>query len=668
MNIRLITRALFLARAIFVALTVLWGVSAFSQSIETVMSPGKMSRAHAKYESECNQCHVRFDKQAQDKRCLDCHKETRADFESHTGFHGKMQQQACRVCHAEHRGAEAKLAVLDSKQFDHRVTNFQLLGKHLKIECEKCHTVANKFRGTQKNCSNCHQKDDKHKGKLGSDCATCHVENSWKEARFDHDKTRFGLSGKHVETKCADCHRNDVYKDTPRNCYSCHKKDDDQKGHKGLYGEKCESCHATQAWKTTIFNHDQDTKYSLRGKHRVAKCSACHTSNPYKTKLAQDCISCHSKDDKHKETLGNDCAKCHTEKDWKEPAKFDHAKTDFPLLGRHLRIECKECHEGTMFKLAKKECVACHRKDDKHERTLGDKCGECHTERLWKTTRFEHDATKFPLRNAHAVTSVKCEACHKDLKSMRKTPLECVSCHSKDDKHAGTLGRTCADCHSDRSWKATENRFDHAKTKFPLRNSHMAPNVKCEACHVDVKHFRGTPIECVSCHKKNDKHDGQLGIQCESCHTDVRWKVERYDHNRARFSLAGRHALEPCKSCHLTPRFRDAKRECIGCHLKNDKHEAKLGGNCETCHNARSWALWTFDHDSKTRFKLTGEHIKTTCISCHKQAAPLGKPIAPLSSTCYTCHKSKDPHDGQFGPRCEQCHSTNNWKKIRGQQ
>lgn len=33
-----------------------------AESIETVVSPGKMSRAHAKYEGDCAQCHVRFDR------------------------------------------------------------------------------------------------------------------------------------------------------------------------------------------------------------------------------------------------------------------------------------------------------------------------------------------------------------------------------------------------------------------------------------------------------------------------------------------------------------------------------------------------------------------------------------------------------------------------------
>ena len=59
------------------------------------------------------------------------------------------------------------------------------------------------------------------------------------------------------------------------------------------------------------------------------------------------------------------------------------------------------------------------------------KCGDCHTEKNWTSTqgRFDHERTKFQLRNAHALPAVKCNACHKDLRSMRKTPLDCYSCH-----------------------------------------------------------------------------------------------------------------------------------------------------------------------------------------------------------------------------------------------
>lgn len=566
---------------------------AMAQGIETIMAPGKLSRAHAKYEDECAQCHVKFDRQGQDRRCLDCHKETRADVDAHTGYHGKMKPQACRSCHTEHKGLETRLYVLDKPQFDHKVTDYPLQGKHQKVACEKCHDGKKLYREAPSACNACHRKDDVHKGSLGQTCVDCHTEATWKETKFDHSKTHFELLGKHVDVKCADCHRNNVYKDTPTTCFACHKKDDEQKGHKGMYGEKCESCHGTKSWKTVQFRHDVDTKYTLLGKHRGAKCSNCHTTNPYKTKTSQACFACHGKDDKHKDSLGRSCENCHSEKSWTETLKFDHAKTDFPLLGKHVKTECKQCHEGTMYKQASKDCFSCHKKDDKHANTLGQECGTCHTASDWKASRFEHDKTKFRLRNAHA-----------------------------------------------------------------------APVVKCEACHKDVKSYRNTSMLCISCHKKDDKHEGQIGTQCESCHSDKNWKVERYDHNRARFSLTGRHALVVCKDCHTNARFRDARSDCMGCHVKDDKHKRAFGVKCESCHNTRAWPLWDFDHDARTHYRLDGAHRKVPCADCHKAPAPSGKPAAPVGTNCYSCHRAVDPHDGKFGSRCEQCHVSQTWKKI----
>jgi Cytochrome c7 and related cytochrome c len=89
----------------------------------------------------------------------------------------------------------------------------------------------------------------------------------------------------------------------------------------------------------SLFNHDTDTRYPLRGKHRTLACTNCHTGLLYRQKTASDCYGCHRQDDKHQGSLGRECASCHTERDWKERAKFNHGKTAFPLLGRHADTE-----------------------------------------------------------------------------------------------------------------------------------------------------------------------------------------------------------------------------------------------------------------------------------------------------------------------------------------
>jgi hypothetical protein len=571
-----------------------------AQGIESVLAPGKLIQDHEKAEAGCDNCHRKFDRTAQDKLCGECHKPVRADIAEKKGFHGRQKPQACRACHTDHKGRDARIVVLDTQKFDHRQTDYLLTGKHVKVECKSCHEAGKKWRESPSDCNACHKRDDVHKAALGTKCADCHNDADWKKTTFDHDKTKFKLTFKHIDVKCSGCHKDQRYTEAPLSCVGCHRKDDDQviqgrRGHKGQYGDKCESCHDAKAWKPSTFNHDQDTRYALRGKHRSTECKACHTGHLYKQKLETECNACHKKDDKHEGSLGKDCASCHTERDWKEVGRFDHDKSAFPLLGKHLEAKCEACHKSPVFTDAPKDCYACHKKEDKHEGTLGKGCGDCHNERDWKTTqgRFDHDRTKFPLRGGHAARKVECKDCHQDLKSQRDTPLDCYSCHKKDDKHQGQQGRRCDSCHVDRDWKTIVS-FDHAKSRFPL---------------------------------------------------------------------IGKHIVVECKECHRSPRFKDAPSDCYACHKKEDKHDLTLGLACESCHNARAWALWSFDHD-KTEYRLDGAHTTVACKSCHSKPAPSGKAIAAVGKTCVSCHRRDDVHDGAFGSRCEQCHVTEKWKKV----
>ena len=94
-----------------VALGLLCGSGAWSQGIESIMSPGSLIQGHAKWEDDCKQCHVKFDRKAQDGLCMACHKEVGADVRAKTGFHGKNKPEACRSCHTDHKGSGARIAL-----------------------------------------------------------------------------------------------------------------------------------------------------------------------------------------------------------------------------------------------------------------------------------------------------------------------------------------------------------------------------------------------------------------------------------------------------------------------------------------------------------------------------------------------------------------------------
>jgi hypothetical protein len=573
----------------------LCAAAAPAQSLESVLAPGDISQAHIKSEHECKDCHVRFDRDAQDGLCISCHKDVGEDMRQRQGLHGRREGTAsCRSCHAEHRGRNVQLAPVDTKKFDHRVTDFQLLDKHTTTECAKCHLPGKRWREAPGTCVACHTRDDVHKGGLGRKCEDCHSARDWKTTTFDHDKqTRFAITGKHTASKCDDCHPKARYKDTPRSCIGCHRKDDD---HKGRYGEKCETCHGVDGWKPSKFRHDTDTHFVLKDKHRALKCVDCHTGPIYQQKLGTACVDCHLKDDKHKASLGTKCADCHSERSWKDPPHFDHAKARFALRGAHIKVECDSCHKDSLY---------------------------------------------------------------------RETPSRCFACHEKDDRHKANLGESCNDCHGEVDWKSARRLFDHEKTQFPLRAAHARPAVRCQDCHETLSTMRGAPTTCVSCHKRDDPHQGSLGERCDSCHGQAGWRLAAFDHAHTRFPLLGGHLVAACSACHLSQRYREAPRDCVGCHREDDKHKATLGTQCESCHNVRAWKLWTFDHDRASTFKLEGQHRQIACSACHLKAAPAGAAIAAVGSDCLSCHRKDDAHDGRFGRRCEQCHVPQRWKTVR---
>lgn len=581
-----------------VCLLVAFGGTAHAGSLETALMPGKVIQGHAKYEAECRKCHIPFEKAGQSRLCLDCHKDVAADVNARSGLHGHQSDKDCRACHTEHKGRGAKIAEVDRDKFDHARTDYPLRGAHAtdKLRCNDCHKAGKRWRDAPHECQACHRKDDVHKGQLGQKCTQCHNEKTWKDAKFDHDKTRFSLRGGHEKAKCESCHAKRNYKSTPRTCVGCHKRDDQEKAHKGRYGSKCETCHVDRGWKTLRFDHDRDTKYPLRGKHQEAKCDSCHKGVLYKDKL-------------------------------------------------------------------KTACGVCHQKDDVHKGGQGAKCESCHSERTWKTSAFSHDKdTKFVLRGKHRET--RCETCHVPVKTGPKPKLEttCISCHRKDDQdkaHKGRYGTKCETCHGEKDWK--DSRFDHDRdTRYSLRGKHR--QAKCDTCHSGRLYEDKLKSDCLACHEKKDVHKGKLGERCGDCHDERDWKETRFDHGHSRFPLTGLHFRVECRKCHATQLYRDVSSRCVDCHQKEDVHKKRLGPKCESCHNARSWKAWDFDHDRKTRYPLDGAHRKVACLDCHQ--APVEKAI-DLPRTCIGCHARDDVHEGGFGPICERCHTTNAFSELK---
>lgn len=518
-----------LLRIFILLVTYLISAPGYSNTFESLVMPGEVIDGHKKVETKCSSCHELFSSKGQNKLCMDCHKDTRKDIKSKKGFHGKNKSIAkvsCKSCHTEHKGRDADIVKLDEATFNHNKTDFVLKGKHKLIECQFCHKKNKKFREAKNKCRICHKNENPHKKakakkKTFKICSGCHQEFSWHKIKFNHNKkTKFKLTGAHKKALCQSCHINEKYLKTPKTCISCHKLDD---VHDGDNGTKCQKCHNTKKWGKISFNHDRDTSFRLRNKHKKATCSACHkevkiskNKNKRKKKKARKCYSCHSNDDSHNGRVGKKCAKCHNDKSWSK-TKFKHdSDTKFKIKGKHKKLSCNQCHTTrTKKSKLKTGCIHCHKSDDIHKGSLGAKCQSCHTESSWKKkVKFDHDLTHFPLIGMHG--AVSCSECHIDS-DYKKLKNKCVSCHKNKDVHKGKLGRDCHVCHTPNDWGVWV--FNHNKqSKFKINGAHK--KVHCHTCHSrQVNNVSRIPRDCRNCHSGDDIHNGQFGTRCNDCHT-----------------------------------------------------------------------------------------------------------------------------------------------------
>jgi len=594
-------------------------------------------RAHKgnflRIETACKDCHGSDFTRMDEVICGTCHLVKDPSF---TQNHLTSFGPRCLACHD---GVETY-----GKAFNHNDSAFPLNGKHSDLQCSQCHVdqrSISQLQATNQTCVDCHLKDDSHAGSLGTSCGVCHVTEGWKPAKFDHNQADFKLDGKHALVDCKNCHLNNIFPGTSKECSSCHNLAD---AHQGQLGSNCAACHSVDCWKPARFDHNL-ASFKLDGKHTQVSCQNCHSNGTYKG-TPVNCSTCHALVDKHKGSFGKYCATCHTTSGWL-PAAFDHTLSKFKLTGAHIKIQCVDCHANGIYKGTPASCYACHASIDKHNGTFGTSCSTCHSTSAWLPATFDHTLSSFQLTGKHL--NVTCTSCHKNGE-YKGTPTTCYACHVSRDKHQGSFGTNCSICHSTSGWLPA--LFDHGQSSFKLTGKHIS--VACASCHKNGV-YKGTPTNCYACHASNDKHNGRYGTNCAVCHTTSGWLPASFDHNLSSFKLTGKHIGVTCTSCHKNGVYKGTPSNCYACHASNDKHNGSYGTNCAVCHTTSGWLPASFDHNLSS-FKLTGKHIGVTCTSCHKNGVYKGTP-----TNCYACHASNDKHNGSYGTNCASCHTTSGW-------
>jgi hypothetical protein len=518
--------------------------------------------------------------------------------------------------------------------------------------------------------------------------------------------------------------------ETPQiqDCYACHslsQEVSDQKclnchlevqkritqgiGAHAQWRSQCTSCHSDHQGETfnlisldpKAFNHQKATPFPLEGAHQKLDCKDCHLKQGKQEFLNlpfEKCSDCHN--DIHQgQFQGETCTSCHCAESWKAPfLNFDHQKSAFPLLGKHLQLACKHCHLSSLAVNATKtpfipyrgvshdSCLACH--SNPHAPALEQRCISCHQEEGWKFLLFSHENSSFPLKGKHR--EVACQTCHLQAPSPSTKGISytleaksCKDCHLA--VHQEEVSLECIQCHTEKEWKAILPFKPHQHTSFPLRGRHE--RVRCEECHrrldpqtkeIVLRLAKFPFSHCNDCHQ--DPHEGQMRNSCEQCHQEAGWKGEflRFDHHKdSSFALKGAHQRVSCQECHSKrntfAQYVGIKfSRCNDCH--QDPHEGSLGNSCTHCHQEAGWKgeFLRFNHQ-QTRFPLGQDHLRVSCQQCHLEA----NRYRGTEIFCSSCHqditkfsagefeKISIPPSVHHPLLCQECHQDTQQKSTK---
>jgi hypothetical protein len=385
-------------------------------------------------------------------------------------------------------------------------------------------------------------------------------------------------------------------------------------------GVDCSDCHTPRSWtpdpKAMTFDHERQTGFPLRGRHRDVPCRSCHLDLSFADPVLRDadCATCHA--DVHRGAYAQRCSDCHSAVSFHDlPALQVHARTTFPLTGAHVQISCRTCHIDDQlgaFTSLDPQCTACHEDDAANAGAVDHTnfppdCLRCHGTLAWTAyVRFDHPTVSggFRLEGAHA--RIRCSSCHGPTMEPLFQPAndqDCVACHQNDyerEHPGGSFPTTCLSCHNVETWSGAT--FDHALVANGFRLLGAHARIDCESCHSptdwSVPFAPAGDQDCISCHTDDyqQEHAGSgFPTTCLTCHTVDTWDGASFTDHDAQFfpiySGAHRDKWQSCQECHTQPdNFQVFS--CFACHSQaetDDDHREENGyrydsNACYQCH------------------------------------------------------------------------------------
>jgi hypothetical protein len=247
-------------------------------------------------------------------------------------------------------------------------------------------------------------------------------------ARFEHFRSGFPMTGAHAQAECESCHALGVFKGTPTQCELCHV----QGSRTGASGKPathiptsmaCNMCHtSTVSWTGARYRHIGVAP---------ASCMQCHNGSMAPGKHAT-----------HIQTTSS-CDQCHRTTAW-VPASYNHA-TVAPGT-------CNTCHGVTATPMPSGHFVTTR------------SCDACHTTSRWLPARYSHTSAYFSAHNS----GVTCSSCHRGN-------TETITWQY------GAYTGFCAGCHA-----GDFELGPHKKTETPTTTYYTVDELKnCSgSCHI----------------------------------------------------------------------------------------------------------------------------------------------------------------------------------------